>query len=366
MISKHSILASTTSSIDGVLVKQYLKPISAHVVAGTGLFTDFLGGLSDLFGGRSVAYQKQLISLYNEATENLKSEAYALGANCILGLRVDMDEISGKGKSMFMITAMGTAVIIDHVEKNDSTSSKIDNRGYITIDNIKILQKKREMLAQAAENKLTLDDETWQFINGNHIHELHAFIFKYLTGCARQRIEEPERYKNTYQRVLTYIDSLPVEQQVALLYATLNESSDKTLIAETLKIIEDLKLLNLDEVEQLLNQENFDKRKLALQLIILDMLFYNEADLEKMKELRKKIENGFGERGQYSTKKQMFSSKEKQIWVCECGKTGDIGNRCSGCDRDIYGFEYKEVTPAAAVAEIDERIDLIEECLRKV
>ncbi|RKY61170.1 MAG: hypothetical protein DRP96_03935 [Candidatus Neomarinimicrobiota bacterium] len=41
-----------------------------------------------------------------------------LGANCIVGFRIDHDEISDKGKSMFMVTATGTAVFINKMLKD--------------------------------------------------------------------------------------------------------------------------------------------------------------------------------------------------------------------------------------------------------
>ena len=90
-----------------------MKPVSAHIVAGTNLFSDFFASFSDVFGGRSQTYQKQLSSLYNEAIERIKYAAFELGANCVVGLSIDMDEISGKGKSMFMLTAVGTAVVLE-------------------------------------------------------------------------------------------------------------------------------------------------------------------------------------------------------------------------------------------------------------
>ena len=37
----------------------------------------------------------------------------ALSGLGVVGLQIDMDEISGKGKYMFMLTAIGTAVIIE-------------------------------------------------------------------------------------------------------------------------------------------------------------------------------------------------------------------------------------------------------------
>jgi len=60
MKNPKDVLVTTTTSIDGLNVKQYIKPISAHVVAGTGFFSDFAASLSDVFGGRSQTYQRQL------------------------------------------------------------------------------------------------------------------------------------------------------------------------------------------------------------------------------------------------------------------------------------------------------------------
>ncbi|MES2650625.1 MAG: heavy metal-binding domain-containing protein [Bacteroidota bacterium] len=80
MANPKDILVITTSSIDGIRVKKYLKLVSAHIVAGTNLFNDFLGGLTDVFGGCSEACQRQLISLYNEVIERIKIAVNEIGA----------------------------------------------------------------------------------------------------------------------------------------------------------------------------------------------------------------------------------------------------------------------------------------------
>ena len=136
MINPKDILVTTTSSVEGLKVKHYLKPISAHLVAGTNLFSDFFASFSDVFGGRSQTYQKQLTSLYNEAIERLRTTAYEIGANCIIGLHVDLDEISGKGKSMFMLTAMGTAVIIEDSNRDRILQNPVEKFENVSIDKI--------------------------------------------------------------------------------------------------------------------------------------------------------------------------------------------------------------------------------------
>ena len=40
----------------------------------------------------------------------LKAKAKSFQADAIVGLHIDFDEVSGGGKSMFMVSASGTAV----------------------------------------------------------------------------------------------------------------------------------------------------------------------------------------------------------------------------------------------------------------
>jgi len=152
--------------------------VAAHVVAGTNLFSDFLAGWTDVFGGRSHTYQKQLASLYNEAIERLKFSAYGIGGNCIVGLKIDMDEISGKGKSMFMVTAVGTSVILEEaVEKVNLVrgNEKLENVG---VDRINALRSKKAIVEKAKVDNLSLDENVWAFITSNQVDEVFPFLLK--------------------------------------------------------------------------------------------------------------------------------------------------------------------------------------------
>ena len=108
------MIVTTTNSIENAEIEKYIDLISTNVVIGTNFFSDFGASLTDFFGGYSDSYQNKLQKIYSSAIDNLKQKAANMGANAILGLKIDFDEISGKGKSMFMISAIGTAVIIKH------------------------------------------------------------------------------------------------------------------------------------------------------------------------------------------------------------------------------------------------------------
>jgi len=75
-----------------------------------------------------------------------------------------MDEISGKEKSMFMISATGTAVILqkDATEKNPllDPTQKLNNVG---VEKINILRNKKSILKKALADDLVLNDDFWDF-----------------------------------------------------------------------------------------------------------------------------------------------------------------------------------------------------------
>ncbi len=355
MIAPKNILVTTTSSIGDLAVKQYIKPISAHIVAGTNFFSDFFASFSDVFGGRSETYQKQLSSLYNDAIERLKIAAYEIGANCIIGLQVDLDEISGKGKSMFMVTAIGTAVIVDDVKQKSQLIIQNEKFENVSIDRIKILKKKRQIITMADEGNLILDEETWEFIISNQLSEVFDLILLQL----RNNTSFAEVRDSYYKKTVSFFDSLPEEKKIALLYESIMVEENESLALKLCAIIEDLQLLDLNRVTQILETGDFQKQKRGLRIITYDKLFYNKQDVDTLHSLIEIITIRFPERGVRLMKKQLLSSKEKEVWICECKNTIEIGKLCGNCKKDIYGFISTDVSPQLAILSIEEKISLV-------
>lgn len=117
------MIISTTHTIAGYKIERYLGLINANQVLGVNLISDFIASFSDVFGGRSGTYRERLDNLYNDIMNLLEQKAMSLGANAILGVHLDFDEISGKEKSMFMVTAYGN---IDEAINEFSTYAVCD------------------------------------------------------------------------------------------------------------------------------------------------------------------------------------------------------------------------------------------------
>nr|WP_121272842.1 YbjQ family protein [Pedobacter schmidteae] len=361
MANPKDVLVLTTSSVDGLKIKRYLRPVSAHVVAGTNLFSDFLGGLTDIFGGRSQTYQKQLTSLYNEAIERVKYAAYEIGANCIVGLNIDMDEISGKGKSMFMLTAVGTAIILEKEVADKLNPSKSDEKlENVGVERINVLRIKREIIENANTDILKLNDDTWNFITINQVDEVFPTLLKKYKNVILNEQNYPGSTEKFHKLLVGYIDGLPENKKLDLLYKGLIEENEQIALKIS-EIIKELNLFDFDRSMSLLKNESFEIKKRGVRVVTYDKPFYGKQDIHNLQNIKKYIQETFIERGTRTTKKQLLSSKEIEVWTCECGKTNDIEAFCSGCGQDINGFKRNEMKPTTVANYIEQKIDLISE-----
>lgn len=91
---EQEFMITSTNNIEGGNVSKYFGVINNNVVVGTNLFSDIGASLLDIFGGTSSSYQNKLKNIYETSIQNLKVKARNHGANAILGLSIDFDEIS--------------------------------------------------------------------------------------------------------------------------------------------------------------------------------------------------------------------------------------------------------------------------------
>jgi uncharacterized protein YbjQ (UPF0145 family) len=103
------MLMTTTSTIEGRPVREYLGIVTGEVIVGANIFKDLFAGVRDIVGGRSGAYESSLRDARETALKELADEARALGADGVIGVDLDY-EVLGKTGSMLMVSASGTAV----------------------------------------------------------------------------------------------------------------------------------------------------------------------------------------------------------------------------------------------------------------
>ena len=106
------MILTTTPSVQGHDIIEYKEIVFGEVITGVNFIKDFGAGLRDFFGGRAQGYERELICAREEAMREMENRANKIGANAIVGVHFDYEFLGDTG-SMMMVTASGTAVVID-------------------------------------------------------------------------------------------------------------------------------------------------------------------------------------------------------------------------------------------------------------
>lgn len=104
------MIVTTTGSVEGKKITQYHGVVAGEAVMGANFIRDFFARVTDVLGGRSGAYQKELRKARAIALEELMEEAQDMGANAVVGVSMDTEVM---GDSMLMMVATGTAVTVE-------------------------------------------------------------------------------------------------------------------------------------------------------------------------------------------------------------------------------------------------------------
>ncbi|MBV8390446.1 MAG: YbjQ family protein [Mucilaginibacter sp.] len=106
-------LVTTSINLEGYKVVKQLGLVRGVTVRSRSVLGNIAGGFQSLFGGQ--------LSIYVELCENAREEAYQLliqhaqvmGANAIISMRYDANEIM---QGVTEVLAYGTAVVVEKIE----------------------------------------------------------------------------------------------------------------------------------------------------------------------------------------------------------------------------------------------------------
>ena len=103
------MIITTTSTLEGRPVRDYLGLVGGEVIVGANVIKDIFASVTDFLGGRSGAYESSIQEARAQAMAEMEASARRLGADAILAVDFDY-EVLGKAGSMLMVCACGTAV----------------------------------------------------------------------------------------------------------------------------------------------------------------------------------------------------------------------------------------------------------------
>jgi len=351
-----SILVSTTPHLEGRKVETYFGIVSAHVVAGTNIFSDIAASFSDVFGGESKSYKKQLEEINETVVDELRDKASGRGANALISLRIDHDQISGQNKEMFMVTASATAVWAEPQSEVDE--DKDEETRAVRAKALSVEESTVRLLKRHRQGSLALDDDTWRFLIKNQVSDLARIVRDELLGI----LERPGgklQHEEDLTRGQDYFLSLPEETAKKHLYAIASHRKPDP-VDWAAGALEEGDLLDLGRINSMLEGHFQTEQKPALEILTrVDKPYYEPSDVEELGAVKSKIESGFGERGEVLEveKDGMLSSGTEEVWQIKEGAHNPMDQEyCEETGLDIYGFGRKDTRPEDAIQALETKI----------
>ena len=106
------IWVTTAFGFDGLKISKHLGIVRGITVRTRGIGGKFLAGVRGIVGGQVEAYVSMCEVARAEAMEYMLTHARERGANGVIGMRYDANEV---GPGMTEVLAYGTAVIVEPI-----------------------------------------------------------------------------------------------------------------------------------------------------------------------------------------------------------------------------------------------------------
>lgn len=336
------MILTTTNSIDGGNIIKYFDPYSKSIVVGSNLLSDFTASITDVFGGRSSTYESKLDDINKNALEHLKKYAKSIRANAIVGIKLDVGEISGNGKQMFIVSVSGTPVVVDFANE---TGHESDDQNFSQAVNSRV--KFKEIL-NSGEDIINLSAESVDFIINSGSIDFERYIYDGIAKLSSYNVEV-EKIKEIKDKlsyiVHNYLLGLSLKDRNDILMSWLLSNDlkyiEKLLIYNSIK---NYNILNYENAFLLLNSDDIYSKKIGLRVINSPLINYTPKDVLVIKQLcENNLINHFKDISKSVTEKTLIGVKNK--WKCICGYTNSEKELYCYCGMNKKGFKINELTP---------------------
>ncbi len=108
-----SLLITTSTSLEGYKIIQQLGLVRGITVRSRSILGNMAGGFMTIFGGKSAIYTELCENAREEAFQLLIQHAKEIGANAIINMRYDANEVMN---GLTEVLAYGTAVVVEKVD----------------------------------------------------------------------------------------------------------------------------------------------------------------------------------------------------------------------------------------------------------
>ena len=101
------MIVTTTPTIQNKDIRQYLGIVTGEAIMGANVIKDLFASITDIVGGRSATYERELQRARQIAIDEMAIKAKELGGDAIVGVDLDYEVIR---EGMLMVAVSGTAV----------------------------------------------------------------------------------------------------------------------------------------------------------------------------------------------------------------------------------------------------------------
>jgi uncharacterized protein YbjQ (UPF0145 family) len=358
-MNKSGVLITTSQTVEGFELVRHIDIVSAQVVQGAGLVSEFFAGFTDVFGGRSRAFQNQLDIAKDGVIELLREKVKRIGGNALIGFRIDFEEISGKNTQMFMVSASGMAVSI---AKSSASPEREDvgPNGSVSASEVEYRITLKDYIDRINEKTLQPSDDFWRFLIQSRDPKFARWAFDYLSK--RWMPGGFQSYEYTTNKVMAfdYLVGIDPETLCDLIHLEIGEKSSWGTVLEFAK---QNGIVDFARCKEWLCKEDIGVHKRAITLLQITKAVYTQADVIEMESLCGLIEGQLIKERTFLEVKKMIGTKE--VWVCpSCSKhVAATNSLCQECGSDGEGFFNNEMNYTEVSKLLRQRIVVVRSLL---
>jgi uncharacterized protein YbjQ (UPF0145 family) len=330
-------IVTTTSSVEGWTIEKYCGVVTHQIVIGANIFRDVFASFRDILGGVARGYQRDLQNMEEIALENLKNKASKLGGNLILGLRLDFDEVSGGGKSMFMLSASGTAAF----GKPGKEQTELELNELIPFERLDF-EIERDLL-----HKRVLS-ESYSIQRPNEIEELIEYRVDILDKVILFMENQSAYFDESKDLLTQYLQNVSTESINKFLLSSLFLSIRKDTFYKFISLLSSTNWFSYEVIKSLLSSKNPKAHLRVLYLLEFQNNYFSKNDITELNHIVELLISTYKDYPIVQTTKGILG-KEKTEWVClNCGMKNSIElSICTKfeCQANIYGIPKNQSSP---------------------
>ncbi|MGM9767218.1 MAG: YbjQ family protein [Candidatus Cryptobacteroides sp.] len=80
------MILTTTTAIEGHTIREYKGVVFGEVITGVNFLKDFAASIRNFVGGRSGAYENELVEARQKAMNEMEQRTRSMGANAVVGI----------------------------------------------------------------------------------------------------------------------------------------------------------------------------------------------------------------------------------------------------------------------------------------